>query len=73
MDAQFEDVVDVLKVLHPYHAFFFFGDSAGYRKKRFCCLGNLSMNRSFCGAQPYIRSSKRHQEEGLMVPDEHII
>ena len=70
MVLQFEDVVDVLKVMHPTFDFvFLFDHSSGHSKQRPDGLNQHRMNRSFGGkAVPRMRSTEIIQEEGFLGP-----
>jgi hypothetical protein len=70
MVLQFEDAVDVLKVMHPSFDFvFLFDHSSGHSKQRPDGLNQFRMNRSFGGkAVPKMRSTKILQEEGFLGP-----
>ena len=67
---QFEDAVDVLKVMHPTFDFvFLFDHSSGHSKERPDGLNQHRMNRSFGGkAVPRMRSTEIIQEEGFLGP-----
>jgi hypothetical protein len=63
MLLQFEDAVDVLKVMHTAFDFvFLFGHSAGHAKQRPDGLNQHSMNRSFGGKSVPMRSTTITQE-----------
>ena len=68
MVLQFEDAVDVLKVIHPSYDFvFLFDHSAGHAKQRPDGLNHHRMNRSFGGKSiPMMRDTIILQEEGYL-------
>ena len=69
MVLQFEDAVDVLKVMHPSYDFvFLFDHSAGHAKQRPDGLNQHRMNRSYGGKTVPMRSTVIKQEEGYLGP-----
>jgi hypothetical protein len=67
MVLQFEDVVDVLRVMHPLYDFvFLFDHSAGHAKQRPDGLNQHRMNRSFGGKTAPMRTTIIEQEEGYL-------
>ena len=67
MVVQFEDVVDVLKVMHPAYDFvFLFDHSAGHAKQRPDGLNQHRMNRSFGGKTAPMRSTIIAKEQGFL-------
>ncbi|KAI2506094.1 hypothetical protein MHU86_8325 [Fragilaria crotonensis] len=67
MVLQFEDVIDVLKVMHPAYDFvFLFDHSAGHAKQRPDGLNQHRMNRSFGGKAAPMRSTIILREQGYL-------
>ena len=75
MVLQFEDAVDVLKVMHPSYDFvFLFDHSAGHAKQRPDGLNHHRMNRAFGGKSvPMMRDTIMIQEEGYLGPFPRIL
>ena len=75
MVLQFEDAVDVLKVMHPSYDFvFLFDHSAGHAKQRPDGLNQHRMNRAFGGKTvPKMRDTLIVQEEGYLGPFPRIL
>ena len=75
MVLQFEDAVDVLKVMHPSFDFvFLFDHSAGHAKQRPDGLNHHRMNRAFGGKSvPMMRDTIMIQEEGYLGPFPRIL
>ena len=69
MVLQFEDAVDVLKVLYPEYDFvFLFDHSSGHSKQRPDGLNATHMNKGFGGKLLPMRSSIIEKEEGYLGP-----
>jgi len=69
MVLQFEDAIDVLKVLHPeFHFVFLFDHSSGHSKQRPDGLNVSHMNKSFGGKCPAMRESKIECADGFLGP-----
>ncbi|KAI2509347.1 hypothetical protein MHU86_5100 [Fragilaria crotonensis] len=67
MVIQFEDAVDVLRVMHPQYDFIFlFDHSSGHAKQRPDGLNHLRMNRSYGGKATHMRTTLIEQEEGYL-------
>ena len=67
MVLQFEDAVDVLKVMHPEFDFvFLFDHSAGHARQRPDGLNQHRMNRAFGGKAVTMRDTLIQQEEGFL-------
>ena len=63
MSFQFDDMVDFLKIFHPYNDFiFFFDDYSRFLVKTVCSIGTLSVNRILVVAQIHMQSSQICQE-----------
>ncbi|KAI2512867.1 hypothetical protein MHU86_1413 [Fragilaria crotonensis] len=74
MVLQFEDAVDVLKVMHPSFDFvFLFDHSAGHSKKRPDGLNQHRMNRSYGGKAAAMRDTLITQEEGFLGPFQRVL
>jgi hypothetical protein len=74
MVLQFEDAVDVLKIMHPSHDFvFLFNHSAGHAKQRPDGLNQHRMNRAFGGKTALMRSTVIMEEEGYLGPFPRIV
>ena len=67
MVCQFEDCVDVLKILHPtYHFVFLFDQSSGHSKQRPDGLNATRMNKSFGGRNTLMRETKIETVQGYL-------
>ena len=64
---QFEDAVDVLRVMHPTYDFvFLFDHSSGHAKQRPDGLNHHRMNRTFGGKATRMRATLIDQEQGFL-------
>jgi hypothetical protein len=69
MVLQFEDTVDVLKVMYPEYEFvYLFDHSSGHSKQRPDGLNSIHMNKGFGGKVPPMRTTKIEKEEGYLGP-----
>ena len=67
MVLQFEDAVDVLKIMHPeFEYVFLFDHSSGHAKQRPDGLNQHRMNRAFGGKTPPMRNTLIIEEEGFL-------
>jgi hypothetical protein len=68
MSLQFEDVVDCVQVLYPENdLLFLFDHSQGHARKRNGVLSAIHMSRTYGGAQPIMRDTKKIlQSEGYL-------
>jgi hypothetical protein len=67
MVIQFEDAVDVLRVMHPTYDFIFhFYHSLGHAKQRPDGLNHHKMNRTFGGKATRMRNTFIEQEQGFL-------
>ena len=67
MVIQFEDAVDVLRVMHPTYDFvFLFDHSSGHAKQRPDGLNHHRMNRTFGGKATRMRATLIDQEQGFL-------
>jgi hypothetical protein len=69
MVLQFEDTIDVLKVMYPNFKFvYLFDHSSGHSKTRPDGLNVSRMNKSYGGKQTAMRSTVIEREEGFLGP-----
>jgi hypothetical protein len=69
MSIQFEDCIDCCKVLYSNHDFLFlFDHSQGHNRKRKGALDARTMNMSWGGAQPKLRSTQIVEAKGFLGP-----
>ena len=67
MVLQFEDAVDVLKVMHPEFDFvFLFNHSAGHARQRPDGFNQHRMNKAFGGKAVLMRDTLIQQEQGFL-------
>ena len=67
MVLQFEDAVDVLKIVHPEFEYVFqFDHSSGHAKQRPDGLNQHRMNRAFGGKTPLMPNTLIIEEEGFL-------
>lgn len=68
MSIQFEDCIDCCKVLYNNEWLFLFDHSQGHNRKRKGALDARTMNLSWGGAQPKLRSTQIVEAEGFLGP-----
>ena len=69
MSIQFEDCIDCCKVLYSSHDFLFlFDHSQGHNRKRKGALDSRTMNLSWGGSQPKLRSTHIVEAKGFLGP-----
>lgn len=67
MVIQFEDAVNILRVMHPQYDFIIlFDHSSGHAKQRPDGLNHFRMNRSYGGKATHMRTTLIEQEEGYL-------